>query len=406
MLLQQSRPEMAEAELGRGLQLEPENGHIHALLGLCLIQQKRPADAKQNLREAMRLEPAYYLPHYLMGLVHLDDDKLIDAKRACNEALRLDPYQACVFWLSAHILFRENKKEDALKALDQGLAQDPEDVDCLNLRAQILTQMGRNKEAAGTIERSLAASPEDASTHATQGWALLHSNKPREALKHFDEALRLEPGHGYAKAGMVEALKARFLIYRIVLGFFLWMSRLDGRTRTGLIIGAYIGYQVLKNVARHSDELRPYALVLVGLYVGFVLLTWTAVPLFNLTLRLNTHGWHALDKEDKIATDGFGALILTGVTLVGLAIWLGQSLLYQWAAYCGVMAIVFSTVVMNLAWRTRPVMFYAGATAAGSGLIALILTPFDLLLTLPAWIAFAISLLIFMFSPHFSSNRN
>ncbi len=410
MLLSQSRPEMAEAELRRGLEAEPENANMHALLGFSLIKQHKTDASKQALREAIRLDPMSFFPHYLMGMIHLEENKLIDARRAVDEALRLDPYQPCNYGLVAMLHYKQGEREQAIQALDRGLSMDPEDVDCLNLRAQILTQMGRSAEAAGTIKRTMRAAPENADAHATQGWAYLHTNKPKEALKHFDEALRIEPGHDYARAGLVEALKARFLIYRLVLGFFLWTARMDGRARMTLLVGAYIGYQVVRAVARASEELRPVAYVLIGLYLGFVLLTWITIPLFNLMLRLNTHGWHALDKEDKIATDGFGILLLIGLILGGLGYWLHSTPLYFWAAYTGIMAIVLYRIISELAWKKMPVMFYAGITAAFTGLITvtcislegeeglpLILDLLFLLSMLTFWIA----LIVFMFSSHF-----
>jgi tetratricopeptide (TPR) repeat protein len=404
MLLSQSRPEMAETELRRGLEAQPEDGHIHSLLALSLIQQRRTDEAKDVLREAVRLDPASFYPHYLMGIIHLEDDKLIDARRSLEEAIRLHPFQPCCFWLMGALLVKEGKKQEAIKALDRGLAIDPEDVDCLNMRAQILTQMGRSEEAAGTIARTMRAAPENAGAHATQGWALLHTNKPKEALKHFDEALRIEPGHDYARAGMVEALKARFVVYRLVLGFFLWMARMDGRTRMALLIGAYVGYQVLRSVARANEAARPYAYVLIGLYVAFVLLTWVAVPLFNLTLRLNAHGWHALDQEDRIATDGFGVLMLTGLVLAGLAAWLGVQDLYYWAAYAGILAVLFSRIVSSLAWKRLPVMFYAGLATAASGLASLTCIAVGIPLGGLFALAFTISMLVFLFSPHTRSH--
>ena len=402
MLLNQSRPEMAEAELRRGLQAQPDDGYTHALLGVCLMQQKKMPEAKEVLREAIRLNPESFFPHYLMGAIHLDDGKLIDARRCADEALRLDPHQPSCHRLTAALLLKENKREEAIQALDRGLALDPQNVDCLNMRAQILTQMGRAKEAAGTIKRTMAAAPENADAHATQGWALMHTNKPKEALTHFQEALRIEPGHPYARAGLVEALKARNFIYRFILGFFLIMARMDGRTRMGLLIGAYIGYQVVRGIASANEAVRPYANVVIGLYLAFALATWIAVPLFNLTLRMNPHGWNALDKEDRIATDGFGVLGLIGVVLAGLGGWLNVTDLYLWAGYSGILAVIFSKVMPNRAWQNHKPMFYAGVTVAVSGALALGTINTEM----PLWGLFALvfwlALLVFMFSPHFS----
>ncbi|MDB5311521.1 MAG: tetratricopeptide repeat protein [Gemmataceae bacterium] len=46
------------------------------------------------------------------------------------------------------------------------------------------------------------------------GWALLHARQPAEALTHFREALRLDPTNEWARDGLIEALKARYWVYR------------------------------------------------------------------------------------------------------------------------------------------------------------------------------------------------
>ena len=81
---------------------------------------------------------------------------------------------------------------------------------------------GRGGADAGS---ALANDPENALTHANQGWALLHRGDHAKALEHFREALRIDPELDWARAGIVEALKARHLIYRLMLRFFLWIGR-------------------------------------------------------------------------------------------------------------------------------------------------------------------------------------
>ena len=63
----------------------------------------------------------------------------------------------------------------------------------------------------------------------------------------FSEVASQEDQH-YAE--QVEALKARYFLYRWLLQFFLWMSRLSPGVRGGLIVGAYVLVRVLRDVAR------------------------------------------------------------------------------------------------------------------------------------------------------------
>ena len=54
------------------------------------------------------------------------------------------------------------------------------------------------------------------------------------------EALRIAPENEYARHGLVEALKARHLVYRMMLAYFLWMARLSSKARWAVVIGALV----------------------------------------------------------------------------------------------------------------------------------------------------------------------
>ncbi len=96
--------------------------------------------------------------------------------------------------------------------------------------------------------------PNNPNTHANLGWALLHKGEHEKAMIHFREALRLDPELQWAQQGIVEALKARHFIYRVMLKYFLWMSRLGSRAQWGVILGAYFGHRVFRNIAQFNKS--------------------------------------------------------------------------------------------------------------------------------------------------------
>src|SRR5205823_12580613 len=201
------------------------------------------------------------------------------------------------FGILASLELRKSRWREALVAANQGLEIEPENGLCTNLRAQALVKLGDRAAAATTMGEALARRPDDAYTHANQGWALLHAGQPRQALDHFREALRLDPELEWARAGIVEALKARNFVYRWMLAWFLWMSRLTPGARWGLVIGAYFGTRVIRYAAENSPDLAPFLWPLLFAYAGFVLLTWLAPSFFNLLLRLDRFGRYALSTD-------------------------------------------------------------------------------------------------------------
>ena len=166
------------------------------------------------------------------------------------------------------------------------------------------------------------------------GWSFLEKSQPAKALEHFREALRLEPESDWARRGIVEAMKARYFLYRIVLGWFLWMLRLPSRTQWGILIGAFVGYQVLRNLAAGQPQLKPFVAPLLIAYVAFALMTWMAAPLFNLLLRLNRFGRLALTREQIITSNWVGLCVLVAVLSLGGYFMLGDGVWLLCAVAC------------------------------------------------------------------------
>ena len=320
ILLSQRRYDAAETELRRALTVDPEDGEGYALLGVCLAETRKRPEALRVLGEAIRLMPEASFPHYVLGHVRLDAGETTGAREAAREAMRLDPTGADPVGLMAQIEVGDGKWAETLAWAERGLALDPEHRMCANLRGVALTKLRRGDEAAAAIDEMLRMNPEDPGAHANRGWQCLHANDPKAALGHFKEALRLAPGHEWARAGLVEALKARNPVYRLLLGYVLWMGSLSPAVRNGLILGGYVAFRLADQAAISYPAAGPVLRPLVWLYIAFVLLTWVGVPLFNLLLRTSRYGRHALNAEQKRGSNVFAAMVVAALT-AGAAWW-------------------------------------------------------------------------------------
>jgi tetratricopeptide (TPR) repeat protein len=320
VLFDQRRYDLAEEKLRQSLLADPENAVAHALLADCLVERKQLEPATAEAREAIRLEPDLPLGHAALARVLLERNRFDEAEKAIQEAIRLEPRNPNHFAQLAAIRLNRRDWADALDAAEVGLILDPEHVGCTNLRAMALVKLGRQDEAGQTLAAALARDPEDAFSHANQGWALLHEGQRQKALEHFREALRLEPGLEFARAGIVEAMKSKNWIYALMLRYFLWMSRRSNRAQWAIVLGGYFGYQGLRELAREKPALSPYVTPLLIAYIVFALLTWLAGPLFNLLLRLDRFGRHALSRDQVVASNWVGGIL--GLALAGLLTWL------------------------------------------------------------------------------------
>ena len=75
---------------------------------------------------------------------------------------------------------------------------------------------------------------------------------------------------------MVEALKARYFLYRLMLRYYLWMSRFTRRGQWGMIIGLWVGVQVLQLTRARIRRRRAYIFPVIAAYVVFALAGWLA----------------------------------------------------------------------------------------------------------------------------------
>lgn len=349
LLNQHGRHADAERELRQALAQDPHYARAHAMLALTLTAQVKFREASEEAEAAVGLEPDLPFGHYAMAKVMLDRHRPADAAKAIDEAIRHDPQNPDYYALLASIRMEQRSWADALAAADRGLQVDAEHSNCVNLRAMALVKLGRNEDAAKTVQDALQKNPENAVTHANKGWALLHQNQPKQAMFHFRESLRLDPTSQWARAGIVEALKARNPIYRLMLMYFLWMSKLGHRVQWAILVGGYFGYRFALDQVHANPSLGKYLWPLIVAYCIFAALSWLADPLFNLMLRLHPYGKYALFPEQRLSATLTGITLLIAI-LAAIAGWYAGSELILIAA----LFTAFLVIPVSVIFRCSP----------------------------------------------------
>ena len=292
----------------RALASDPENANAHALLALGLAHLDQGREAVEAGRRAVALAPELAFAHYAHGWALIEHDDFKAAERAALEALRLEPGPD-EHALLAQVHIRQRRWQDALKTAERGLALDPEHQACSNLRALALTSMGQTAAATAVVHQALASDPDDAYAHANRGWLLLRESRVDEALESFRSALRLDPTMDWARMGIIEAMKARSGLYRLILRYSMWVGSLSTRAQWLLIMGLYFGSRVARSALRENPALWPVLGPLIGLYLLLVFGSWIADPLSNLLLRLNPIGRLALNRFETMASNLAGGCL-------------------------------------------------------------------------------------------------
>lgn len=373
LLFEQSRHDLAEQELRRELASEPNDPVAHALLGLCLSEAERYPEATREAEAAIGLAPDLPFVHYALARVLLDRERPDEAEARIQEAIRLDPEDPDYWATLARIRYGQRRWRDTLEAADRGLRVDPEHAGCTNLRAMALVQLGEREAAGAAIEGALARDPENALTHANEGWRLLHQADHGRAMEHFREALRLDPQLEWARLGLVEALKAHYPVYGLLLRYFLWISRLSGRAKWAVAIGGVVGYRFLGATVRATPDLAPVIWPIMAAYMVFVVSTWLADPLFNLLLRLNRFGRLVLSREEVVASNWVGGTVAVALVLVIAWLPTQEPTFLLGALAFGALAVPVAGVFKcEPGWPRRVMAGYAGVLA-GLALFGLLL---------------------------------
>jgi tetratricopeptide (TPR) repeat protein len=370
LLLAQDRYDLAEKELRRVLAEDPELAIGHVLLSDALGALHRAEEALAEADRAVGLMPDWGLCHYIRARALDRLDRLDDAKAAARQAIQLDPEDADFHATHAGILYQQRRWGEALEAAESGLSHDPENVDCINFRGLALTKLGRRGEAQETLTDALSLDPENALSHGVRGWTCLESDEPQAALEHFRTALAIDPNLEMAQQGMVEALKARYLVYRLLLQYFLWMQRLSGRAQWAILIGLFVAQRLVSQWMKASPQLAPVLVPLLVAYLVFCVLTWIATPLFNLLLRLNKYGRHALSQNEVTASNWFGGFVAAGLVLLAVSLITGQFVVLLLAGWCLLMLQPVALAMCHPKPTTRRGLCLAAALLGAVGLVA------------------------------------
>jgi hypothetical protein len=93
-------------------------------------------------------------------------------------------------------------------------------------------------------------------------------------------------------------------------------------------------------------------------------MTWLAMPLFNLLLRLNRFGRYALSREQTVASNWVGGILLSGVICLGIWLCTDNTLSIIGATFFGgVLLPVCGVFAVPSGWPRVVMAWYAGAVA-------------------------------------------
>lgn len=372
LLFEQKRYSEAEKDFGLVIAQTPSNSYVHSMLSLCNMNQGKFDLAERHANEAIGLSPTSSFAYYVASIVNFNLNKYSESKKQIKEAISLNPHDANYFGILASICLTEKEWQLALNTANEGLSLEPDNIECLNNRAKALIKLDKKNDAYETIKEALYFDPENSDTHSNLGWGLIEKGDHKSALHHFKEALSIDPTNENAKAGLIEALKARYWFYRIFLRYAFWIGNMKSKVQWAVIIGFYVGSRIVRIIGEKYPSLQIITTPLIVLYVLFALTTWIITPLSNLFLRLNVYGKYALNKDEIQCSNLVGMSLLLSI-VSGIAFFIvGKVFLLLLCIWGFTMMIPISGIYNTLKkGRSRNILKFYAITIGLVGLLAM-----------------------------------
>lgn len=319
LLLEQGRPKDAEAKVKQFLQQDPDNDYALSLLTRCLYDRKEFNEGIAVIQNAIRIDPeeSFYFYLHAFGQYQLSNSFL--ATDNLNRAIQLNPWSAEYYGLLSFVLLGDKKFNEALEKANEGLAVEAENLTCLNARSMALNKLKKTDEAFATMQDALAQDPDSEFTHTTIGWNLLERGKHQEAATHFREALRINPVMQHAQTGLKEALKSKIPPYKWLLQYSFWVNNQGKRLKTAVPVILYIAFRILISVFRsaHEDNL---VWIVAGIYLLFVVGSWTMNSIANFFLLFHPDGKYALTNTEKWSAISVVTAMSSGFVILAITL--------------------------------------------------------------------------------------
>jgi MSHA biogenesis protein MshN len=160
-----------------------------------------PANQGRNMSAQQRAENAYR-----RALASLQEGRISEANSGLQEALALEPRHEAARETLVRLLLEAKRSDEAMRLLQQGLALDPKHPPMAMMLARL--QVERGGPAVETLMQTLPYAADNGDYEAFLAAVLQREQRHKEAVAHYEQALRITPQNGVWWMGMGISLQA------------------------------------------------------------------------------------------------------------------------------------------------------------------------------------------------------
>ncbi|MDR3404190.1 MAG: hypothetical protein P4L99_16955 [Chthoniobacter sp.] len=225
---------------GRSLAVDPNDPETHRQIAWAYAASDRPAKMQPHVDFLLQAEPGHASSHHLAAVYHLDLQRHTQARPHIETLLRMDANSATYHYLACLLALRDNKVKVARVHIEQARKLAPDWVAAahLEIRMDAIHQHKAQESWARIrrLEATLALEPQNAAIHTTIGEIYLGElERPREAERFFRQALLIDPMNKARQNRLLDAVRARSLLYRTLSMPMRAMRHVLGSLRQGRV---------------------------------------------------------------------------------------------------------------------------------------------------------------------------
>jgi tetratricopeptide (TPR) repeat protein len=177
----------------KALEIDPNYVEAYLNLGVAFAETGRPAEAIDQYRKALDIDPEH--PEVLnnLGAALAATGRMEEAIAQYQKALDVNPLYPEVHNNLGVALARSGKPENAIEHFHKAIELKPNSAEFHNNLTRALEKAGKLDEASPRFAKLLEANPDVAELHNSLGVTLVWKRRPDEAIAHFEKALALNP---------------------------------------------------------------------------------------------------------------------------------------------------------------------------------------------------------------------
>jgi Flp pilus assembly protein TadD len=179
-------------EWEEALRYNPDDPILLSNLGLASARQGKLAEAEALLRRALQVRPDYADPYLNLGRMYEQAGRLDDAQREYRAAVERAPLHTTARNHLARLLLNQNRLPEAEREFRLSLEAAFTSTASAGLGTALVKQ-GKLAAAEEAFRRAVEEDPYEFEAHVGLGDIMAATNRPDEARRAYEEALRLNP---------------------------------------------------------------------------------------------------------------------------------------------------------------------------------------------------------------------